>query len=69
MATRLICKREEEIRAFKQEEYWTIECVYTTPEGDAFNAKLAQISGKPAELHNEEEAEKQQQASGIRIWM
>ena len=64
VATRLICKREEEIRAFKQEEYWTIECVYTTPEGDAFNAKLAQISGKPAELHNEEEAEKA--AAGVR---
>lgn len=69
VATRLICEREEEIRAFKQEEYWTIECVYTTPEGDAFNAKLAQIIGKPAELHNEEEAEKQQQASGIRMRM
>ena len=64
VATRLICEREEEIRAFKQEEYWTIECVYTTPEGDAFNAKLAQISGKPAELHNEEEAEKA--AAGVR---
>ena len=28
VATRLICEREEEIRAFKPEEYWTVEGLY-----------------------------------------
>lgn len=56
VATRLVCEREEEIRAFKPEEYWTVEGLYQTAKGEPFSAKLTQVKGKEAELHNEEEA-------------
>lgn len=55
VATRLICEREEEIRAFVPVEYWTIEALYKTEKNEPFKAKLTQIDGKDAELHNGEE--------------
>lgn len=57
VATRLICEREEEIRAFTPVEYWTVEGVYKTENKESFKAKLVQIDGKEAEIHNEEEAD------------
>ena len=58
VATRLICEREEEIRAFKPEEYWTIDGIYQTAKKESFKAKLTQIAGVEAEIHNQEEADK-----------
>ena len=55
VATRLICEREEEIRAFVPVEYWSIEAMYKTEKNESFKAKLTQIDGKDAELHNGEE--------------
>lgn len=55
VATRLICEREEEIRAFVPVEYWSIEAMYKTEKKESFKAKLTQIDGKDAELHNGEE--------------
>lgn len=57
VATRLICEREEEIRAFVPVEYWTIEALYKTEKNEPFKAKLIQIDGKDAELHNGEETD------------
>lgn len=57
VATRLICEREEEIRAFVPVEYWTIEAMYKTEKKESFKAKLTQIDGKDAELHNGEETD------------
>lgn len=57
VATRLICEREEEIRAFVPVEYWSIEAMYKTEKKESFKAKLAQIDGKDAELHNGEETD------------
>lgn len=57
VATRLICEREEEIRAFVPVEYWTIEAMYKTEKNEPFKAKLTQIDGKDAELHNGEETD------------
>ena len=57
VATRLICEREEEIRAFVPVEYWSIEAVYKTEKNESFKAKLTQIDGKDAELHNGEETD------------
>lgn len=57
VATRLICEREEEIRAFVPVEYWTIEALYKTEKNEPFKAKLTQIDGKDAELHNGEETD------------
>lgn len=57
VATRLICEREEEIRAFVPVEYWSIEAMYETEKKESFKAKLTQIDGKDAELHNGEETD------------
>lgn len=57
VATRLICEREKEIRAFVPVEYWTIEALYKTEKNEPFKAKLTQIDGKDAELHNGEETD------------
>ena len=57
VATRLICEREEEIRAFVPVEYWTIEAMYKTEKNESFKAKLTQIDGKDAELHDGEETD------------
>ena len=57
VATRLICEREEEIKAFKPEEYWTVEGLYKKEDSEKFPAKLVQVDGKDAELHNKEETD------------
>lgn len=57
VATRLICEREEEIRAFVPVEYWSIEAMYKTEKKESFKAKLTQVDGKDAELHNGEETD------------
>ena len=57
VATRLICEREEEIRAFVPVEYWTIEAMYKTEKNESFKAKLTQIDGNDAELHHGEETD------------
>src|SRR5204863_514674 len=36
VALRLICEREDAIRAFVPEEYWTLEADYATEAGDSF---------------------------------
>ncbi len=57
VATRLICEREEEIRAFVPVEYWSIEAMYKTEKKESFKAKLTQIDGKDAKLHDAEETD------------
>jgi DNA topoisomerase-1 len=46
VALRLICEREDEIEAFRPQEYWTIEGEFTTPAGAPFSARLARLDGK-----------------------
>jgi DNA topoisomerase-1 len=55
VALRLIVEREREIRAFNPVEYWSIEALLEQA-GQRFTAKLHQIDGKKAEIHNESEA-------------
>ncbi len=40
VAARIVTEREEEIRAFVPQEYWTIEAALLTQDGEAVNAKL-----------------------------
>lgn len=56
VAVRLICEREEEIKAFVPEEYWTIEGTYTTEDGLDLHAELTKIKGKKAAIATEEDA-------------
>ncbi len=63
VALRLICEREEEIDNFVPEEYWSIKVKLSSrdtalrPKERQFTAKLVQIAGKPAKLHNQMEAQ------------
>ncbi len=63
VALRLICEREDEINEFVAEEYWSIDAKLASrdeslsPAKRKFVAKLVQIAGKPAKLHNQAEAE------------
>ena len=47
-ALRLICEREDEIEAFKPQEYWTIEADLAS-RGSAFTARLAEYRGDKVE--------------------
>ncbi len=50
VALKLIVDRENEIKAFKPEEYWTIEALITEPKSKkTFEAGLAKINGKAVE--------------------
>ena len=55
VALRLIVERERDIRAFKPQEYWTIEAD-CAKDGQAFEASLHKIDGHKPQLHNEAEA-------------
>ncbi len=46
VALRLICEREAEIEAFRAQEYWTIEGLFTTPRGDRMTARLTHLDGR-----------------------
>ncbi|MBO4343482.1 MAG: type I DNA topoisomerase [Clostridia bacterium] len=46
VATRLIVDRENEIRAFKADEYWTVDAVLKTPDGKKFKASYAYSKNK-----------------------
>ncbi len=45
VALRLVCDREEEIEAFKSEEFWTIEAALATAKGEDVRARLTAIDG------------------------
>jgi len=49
VALRLICEREESIRAFVPVEYWTVEVDYQTPEGERFTARLVRVGEEELE--------------------
>ncbi len=49
VALRLIVEREQEIEAFKTQEYWTISAHLLTARGEAFIARLTHYQGKKLE--------------------
>lgn len=57
VAVRMIVDRENQIRNFKPEEYWSIEAKMTAPSSKKqFEAVFTGINGEKAELHSEEDA-------------
>ena len=56
VAVKLIVVREEEIRKFVTEEYWSMEAVLSKKEGEThpFKAKLAKYKGEKISIPNEE---------------
>ena len=60
VALRLVCDRENEIEAFKSQEYWTIDTDLLTPRADLFTAHLSVLDGKKVgkfTLGNEQDAQ------------
>lgn len=55
VATRLVVDREQEIRAFQPEEYWSIEAVLRTQAGGTFTARYYGEPDGKVELKNEEQ--------------
>jgi DNA topoisomerase I len=55
VALRLICEREDEIRAFVQQEYWSITA-HLERSDQPFDAKLHKIDGKAFTLESEDAA-------------
>ena len=53
VALKLICDREEEIKNFKEEEYWTIDALFPN-----FTASLFKYKDKKIEIPNELEAKR-----------
>ena len=52
VALRLICEREDEIRRFVPQEYWTIEAELEK-DGQAFQARLHKLDGHKPEIKTE----------------
>ena len=56
VATRMVCDREDEIRAFQSEEYWLLDAfLKRTPEETPFRARFWGKEGKKTELKSEAE--------------
>ncbi len=59
VAVRLIVDREEEIRAFKPEEYWTIDAKFTPPaQRKAFAASFVGDETGKVKIENKEQSDK-----------
>lgn len=55
-ALKLICDKEEEIKAFEPKEYWTVDCILKK-ERKKFPIKLTKYENKKIEISNKEEAD------------
>jgi len=58
VALRLIVEREQLIRAFIPQEYWTIHAMLDAGEPPIFEAKLSKYKGEDIEVANQEAADK-----------
>lgn len=67
VALRLICMRQEEIEAFVSKEYWTIEALLATPNGETFTARVVTPKEIPDEATALKVLEAIQKAPGIVI--
>jgi DNA topoisomerase I len=57
VALRLIVEREQDIRAFVPQEYWTIHAMLDAGEPPIFEAKLTKYKGEDLEVSNQEAAD------------
>jgi DNA topoisomerase-1 len=65
VALRLICEREAEIEIFRPREYWSVQALFTTPQGAPFTARLTHLDGRKLDqfdLNNAEKAARAQAA-------
>jgi DNA topoisomerase-1 len=57
VALRVIVEREQEIRAFIKQEYWTIHAMLGANEPPSFEARLTKKHGEDIEVNNQEAAD------------
>ena len=55
VTTKLICEREEEIKAFEPKEYWSIELIASNKEENNLTLKFYGKNNEKIELENEEQ--------------
>ncbi len=61
VAVRLIVEREEEIKQFKPDEYWSLAADFRTSENDVFQANLSKINSETVgqlDIRNKEQVDK-----------
>jgi DNA topoisomerase-1 len=58
VAVRLMCEREQEREAFREEEYWSITALLAGTNPPPFEAKLHRINGEEASISNADQAQK-----------
>jgi DNA topoisomerase I len=56
VAVRLVCERDNEIAAFKPDEYWSVECMARGAEPPPFAARIWRWDGEKAEPKTEAQA-------------
>jgi DNA topoisomerase-1 len=57
VAVRLVCERDEEIKAFKPEEYWSVDVTCRASQPPPFEARIWRWKGEKAEPKTQAEAE------------
>ncbi|MGE3538229.1 MAG: type I DNA topoisomerase [Candidatus Tectimicrobiota bacterium] len=58
VALRILCEREQEIQAFRAQEYWTIDADMAVAEPPPFHARLHAIQGAKAQITTAEAAQR-----------
>jgi DNA topoisomerase-1 len=57
VAVRLVCEREDQIAAFKPEEYWSVDCIAKHEQPPPFAARIWRWDGQKAEPKTQAEAQ------------
>lgn len=57
VAVRLVVEREDEIKAFVPQEYWTLDAILQGQRPPPFKAKLSRVDGQRLELTNQAQTE------------
>ncbi len=57
VAVRLVCEREEEIKAFRPDEYWTVDVTCRASSPPPFEARIFRWKGEKAEPKTTDEAQ------------
>ncbi len=64
VALRLICEREDEIRAFVPREYWTLDADLETPKRESFRARVQKKNGEKFAIATEATAKAEAEELG-----
>ncbi len=65
VAVRMVVDRENEIRAFIPEEYWSMDAQFLTPRSDAFTAKLHSRNGESIAVGKAGQIKSQEDADAV----